>query len=97
MWLTSASALLADEESAHLGTVLLHDLEPLVQQLLILHPGQLRCQGSNCMDGCIRHIGFSVFVNLHHPKLLETHHSLPSSTVFCDMCASFVLDTRCKS
>ena len=97
MWLTSASALLTDRASAHLGTVLLHDLEPLVQQLLILHPGQLQCQCSNRMYGCIRHIGFSVFVNLHHPKLLETHHSLPTSTVFSAVCASFVLDTRCKS
>lgn len=55
--------------AADLGSSLLHDLEPLVEQLLILDPGQLSCQRTQSGHSGICHICLPVLVNLQssHP------------------------------
>ena len=60
--------------TADLGSSLLHDLEPLVEQLLILDPGQLSCQRTQSGHSSICHICLPVLVNLQssHPPTTQT-------------------------
>ena len=60
--------------TSDLGSSLLHDLEPLVEQLLILDPGQLTRQCTQSGHSSICHICLPVLVNLQssHPITIKT-------------------------
>ncbi len=60
--------------TADLSSSLLHDLEPLVEQLLILNPGQLTRQCTQSGHSSICHICLPVLVDLQssHPITIKT-------------------------